>query len=158
MILYRNVPLGLAVVIAFISTVSTAYCCPMLYHKEQVLASVNPERIISIADDGNQCTVVWFPPQHVITQESPEVLFAKFGNFSSAFARFTRPDMSRVWVKVTAITDVRAPTPGQFAPGVNAVLYMGADHQGIREDIQATNARIGQQKLLFAQHVEGSVP
>jgi hypothetical protein len=68
---------------------------------------------------------VWFPPQHVITRENPEALLARFGIIGLAFARFIRPDMKRVWVNVTAITEVRAPAPGLFAPGVNAVLFMG---------------------------------
>jgi hypothetical protein len=158
MTLHRVAYFGLIVLVVFNSTASRGAECPPIYHQEQVLSSVNPERIISISDEGGQSTVVWFPPQHVITHENPEALLARLGIIGLAFARFTRPDMKRVWVNVTAITEVRAPAPGLFAPGVNAVLFMGFNRQGVREDVQEANARIAQQRMLLAQRVQESRP
>jgi hypothetical protein len=158
MIFHRVGCFGLIALMAFIATTAKAANCSAIYHQEQVLGSVSPERIISISDEGGQCAVVWFPPQHVITRENPEALLARFGIIGLAFARFIRPDMKRVWVNVTAITEVRAPAPGLFAPGVNAVLFMGFNCQGVREDVQAANARIAQQRMLLAQRVQESRP
>jgi hypothetical protein len=116
--------------------------------------SIDPDKIIAVAADGDQCTVLWLPPRHVVTGENPDALLNRLGDIESAFAKFNRPNMTPVWIKVTAITDIRAAPPGVFAPGVHTVLYMGSDRQGVQEEVQAANERISQQRLLFSHRME----
>jgi hypothetical protein len=53
-----------------------------------------------------------------------------------SLARFTRPDGGEVEINGFAVNSVRAPFPGEYAPGVNAVIDMGKLHQGVRETVR----------------------
>jgi hypothetical protein len=50
-------------------------------------------------------------------------------------ALLTRPDGTRVSIRASAVTSVRAPLPGEYADGVNAVVAMGKKKQGVRESV-----------------------
>jgi len=49
------------------------------------------------------------------------------------FARFTRPNGDSVLIDCAAVTKIRAPFPGEFAPGVKTVITMGGKYQGVTE-------------------------
>ena len=56
-----------------------------------------------------------------------------------SFARLTRPNGDAVMINGFAVTQVRAPIPGEYASGVHAVVAMGRLSQGVRESVaQAT--------------------
>jgi membrane-bound lytic murein transglycosylase B len=56
-----------------------------------------------------------------------------------SFARLTRPDGEAVMINGFAVTQVRAPIPGEYTTGVHAVVAMGRLRQGVRESVaQAT--------------------
>jgi membrane-bound lytic murein transglycosylase B len=57
-----------------------------------------------------------------------------------SLARFTRPDGGEVDINGFAVSSVRAPFPGEYAPGVNAVIDMGKLHQGVRESVTVATA------------------
>lgn len=55
--------------------------------------------------------------------------------------RLTRPDGSAVMIDAGAVVAVRAALPGEYAPGVQAVITIGRLRQGVRESAAAaTNA------------------
>jgi hypothetical protein len=72
----------------------------------------------------------------LVTAERPDALVARLG-VKPPLAKLTRPDLSPVWVKGSAVTSVRAPRPPeQNGPGeVNAVLQVGSRLQSVREDL-----------------------
>ena len=55
-----------------------------------------------------------------------------------SLARFTRPNGEAVMINGFAVTRVRAPLPGEYPPGVNAVIAMGRMSQGVRETLGVT--------------------
>lgn len=50
-------------------------------------------------------------------------------------ALLTRPDGTPISIRPGAVTSVRAPLPGEYADGVNAVVAMGKKKQGVRESV-----------------------
>ena len=55
----------------------------------------------------------------------------------------TRPDGAAVKIDPGQVTAVRAANPGEFAPGVNAVLILNKrKQQGVREDVQIATAAL----------------
>jgi hypothetical protein len=57
-------------------------------------------------------------------------------------AKFTKPNGAPVWVDASSTVSVRAPFPGEYAPGVRAVINVGRLHQGVRENIGAVKASL----------------
>lgn len=57
-------------------------------------------------------------------------------------ARFTKPNGQPVWIAAGAVASVRAPFPGEYAPGVQAVIGVGRIHQGVRESVTAVKAAL----------------
>ena len=112
--------------------------------------SIDPDKVILISDDGDQCTRVT-PIRHnpVRTRESPDTVLGRLGNVASAFAKFTRPNNTPVWIKVTAIEGVRAPAPGEYLPGVKAVLSLGFASQAVEEEVKTVKEEVEKQKLVF---------
>ena len=58
-------------------------------------------------------------------------------------ARLTRPDGTSVAIAKAEVTGVRAPIPGEYADGVNAVVSMGKRRQGVRESVAQVKADVG---------------
>jgi hypothetical protein len=54
----------------------------------------------------------------------------------------TRPNGDTVAVEASAVASVRAAMPGEYAPGVNAVLTVGRERQGVRETVAAVEAAL----------------
>jgi len=82
----------------------------------------------------------------LVTAEDAAALVARLG-VPPRLARLTRPDLTPVWLKGSAITALRVPlTTEQQAPGlVNAVVIVGALHQAVHETIEAARAIVNAQ-------------
>jgi hypothetical protein len=52
--------------------------------------------------------------------------------------KLTRPDASPVWLKASAVTEIRPPsaTEQQAGGAVKAVVVIGDLHQAVREELQ----------------------
>jgi len=57
-------------------------------------------------------------------------------------AKFTRPNGTPVWIDGAAAVSVRAALPGEYAPGVRAVITVGRLRQGVRESVARTMATL----------------
>ncbi|MBI1330824.1 MAG: transglycosylase SLT domain-containing protein [Alphaproteobacteria bacterium] len=55
-------------------------------------------------------------------------------------ARFTRPNGETIYIDAAAATAVRAPFPGEYAPGVRAVIVLGRRGQGVAESLPLARA------------------
>jgi hypothetical protein len=73
----------------------------------------------------------------LVTAEDAAVLAARLG-VDPPLAKLTRPDASPVWVKGSAVSEIRPPltTEQQAAGAVRAVVAIGDLHQAVREDVQ----------------------
>ena len=65
-----------------------------------------------------------------------------FDGTTIASAKFTRPDGSPVLIDPIAVRAVRDAFPGEYAPGVQAVIDMGVPKQGVTEDAATVIAAI----------------
>jgi soluble lytic murein transglycosylase-like protein len=52
----------------------------------------------------------------------------------------TRPNGERIALLPSAVSSVRAALPGEYAPGVNAVVTIGRARQGVRENVTTVDA------------------
>jgi hypothetical protein len=77
----------------------------------------------------------------LVTAEDAAALVARLG-VPPSLARLTRPDLTPVWLKGSAVTALRAPpATEQQAPGsVNAVAIVGGLHQAVHETVEAARA------------------
>ncbi len=62
------------------------------------------------------------------------------GGGPRSMVRFTRPNGSAVMINGYEVAAVRAPFPGEYAPGVRAVIAVGKLQQGVRESVAAARA------------------
>lgn len=74
----------------------------------------------------------------LVTAENAAALAARL-RVHPPLIKFTRPDLTPVWVKGSTVTAIRAPLPTERqAPGsVNAVVIMGDLHQAVHETVEA---------------------
>jgi hypothetical protein len=72
----------------------------------------------------------------LVTAEDAAALAARLG-VSPPLAKLTRPDMTPVWIKGSAVGRIRAPLPTeQQAPAaVNAVVILGDLRQAVHEEL-----------------------
>jgi hypothetical protein len=61
---------------------------------------------------------------------------------TAKFAQLTRPNGSPVWINGSAVSSLRAPLPGEYVAGVNAVVFTDALVQGVKESVEATTAAL----------------
>ena len=59
-----------------------------------------------------------------------------------ATVKFTRPNGTPAMINAAAVVSVRAAFPGEYAPGVQAVITVGRLHQGVRESVAQAKAII----------------
>jgi hypothetical protein len=73
----------------------------------------------------------------LITAEDAAALVARLG-VHPPLVKLTRPDLTPVWLKGSAVTAIRAPlaTERQAPGSVNAVVILGDLHQAVHEDVQ----------------------
>ncbi len=66
---------------------------------------------------------------------------------AQAFAQLTRPDGRPVWINGSAVSMLRSPHAGEYAPAVSSVITVGSLTQGVTEQpaqaIAALNAHGG---------------
>jgi hypothetical protein len=77
----------------------------------------------------------------LVTAEDAAALVARL-RVDPPLARLTRPDMTPVWLKGSAVTAIRAPlaTERQAPGSVNAVVIVGGLHQAVHETVDAARA------------------
>jgi Transglycosylase SLT domain len=56
--------------------------------------------------------------------------------------KLTRPDGTPVWIDGGAVVSVRAAFPGEYAPGIQAVVTIGRVHQAVREPLAQVRSAI----------------
>jgi hypothetical protein len=73
----------------------------------------------------------------LVTAEDAAALVARL-RADPPLAKLTRPNASPVWVKRSAVGEIRPPlaTEQQAAGAVKAVVVIGDLHQAVREDVQ----------------------
>jgi hypothetical protein len=73
----------------------------------------------------------------LVTAEDAAALVARLGAHPP-LAKLTRPDASPVWIKGSAVSEIRPPraTEQQAAGAVRAVVVIGDLHQAVREAVQ----------------------
>jgi hypothetical protein len=74
----------------------------------------------------------------LVTAEAAAALVARL-RINPPLAKLTRPDSTPVWLKGSAVTEVRGPLPTELQGSgeVNAVVIVGGLHQAVREDVKA---------------------
>jgi hypothetical protein len=74
----------------------------------------------------------------LVTAEDASALVARLAA-DPALVKLTRPDASPVWVKASAVTEIRPPLATEYQPGgaVRAVVVIGDLHQAVCEDVQS---------------------
>jgi len=109
-----------------------------------------------VAVDENAVTLVAGPYPHdlgphayvhgvdrgvLVTAEDAAALVARLG-VDPPLVKLTRPDASPVWVKASAVNEIRLPlaTEQQAARVVKAVVVIGDLHQAVREDVQSATS------------------
>ena len=72
----------------------------------------------------------------LVTAERAAALVARLG-VDPPLVKLTRPDASPVWVKRSAISEIRTPLPTEQQAGgvVGAVVVIGDLHQAVRKDV-----------------------
>jgi hypothetical protein len=73
----------------------------------------------------------------LVTAEDGAALVARLGA-DPPLVKLTRPDASPVWIKGSAVSEIRPPraTEQQAAGAVKAVVVICDLHQAVREDVQ----------------------
>ena len=75
----------------------------------------------------------------LVTAEKAESLVARL-SVNPPLGRLTRPNSTPVWVKGSAVTEIRAPLPSEQQPGVKATVIIGDLHQAVREDVASATS------------------
>jgi hypothetical protein len=74
----------------------------------------------------------------LVTAEDAAALVARLG-IDPPLAKLTRPDASPVWIKRSAVSEIRPPLAREQQPAVKAVVVLGdLLHQAVHEDVQTT--------------------
>jgi hypothetical protein len=63
----------------------------------------------------------------------------------------TRPDGSTVSIKGSTVDSIRAPLPNEYAPGVQTVVAMGKQSQGVKEDMATVASELKKHGATQAQ-------
>jgi hypothetical protein len=73
----------------------------------------------------------------LVTAEDAAALAARL-RIDPPLVKLTRPDASPVWIKRSAVSEIRPPLASeqQAAGVVKAVVFIGDLHQAVREDVQ----------------------
>jgi len=99
----------------------------------------DPGAIAAIADrDAGASTpgtaIYGLAPAALRVNESVDALLQGL-SLASSFARFTRADGSPVLINGKAVAVVRQPLEGEYAAGVNSVIFAGTFTAGVRESL-----------------------
>ena len=99
----------------------------------------DPGAISAIADRDAGATapgtvIYGLAPAALRVSGSVDSLLQRLG-LAASFARFTRADGSPVLINGKAVAVVRQPLSGEFAAGVNSVVFAGGFTAGVRESL-----------------------
>ena len=104
---------------------------------------INEEAVILVAgpyphDLGPHTYVHGVERGVLVTAENAAALVARLG-VVPPLAKLTRPDASPVWVKSSAVSEIRPPlaTEQQAGGAVKAVVVLDDLHQAVCEDVQS---------------------
>jgi hypothetical protein len=76
----------------------------------------------------------------LVTTEDAAALVARLG-VHPRLVKLTRPDSTLVWIKGSAVSEIRPPLSTERQSGVvQAVLVIGGLHQAVREDIKTAES------------------
>jgi hypothetical protein len=70
----------------------------------------------------------------LVTAEDAAALVARLRT-DPPLAKLTRPNSTPVWIKGSAVVEIRGPRVPEQQPGVKAVAIIGDLHQAVREDV-----------------------
>jgi hypothetical protein len=96
-----------------------------------------PSGIAAIADHNDTTgqavtTVYGIGNSPLMIAETVQAFLTRL-NIAQAFAQLTRPDGRPVWISGTAVSMLRAPSAGEYAPAVKTVISAGPLTQGVQE-------------------------
>jgi len=99
----------------------------------------DPGAISAIADRDAGATppgtvIYGLAPAALRVSESVDALLQRLG-LASSFARFTRADGSPILINAKSVAVVRQPLSGEYAAGVNSVVFAGSFTTGVRESL-----------------------
>lgn len=99
----------------------------------------DPGAIAAIADrdagaTGPGTVIYGIAPAALRVSESVDALLQRLG-LASCFASFTRADGSPVLINGKSVAVARQPLTGEYAIGVNSVIFAGSFTAGVRESL-----------------------
>jgi|SRR6185312_1027792 len=99
----------------------------------------DPAALAAIADRDAGATapgtvIYGLAPAALRVGESVDGLLQRLG-LASSFARFTRADGSPILINGKSVAVARQPLAGEYAAGVNSVLFAGSFTAGVRESL-----------------------
>jgi len=105
-----------------------------------------PDAVVAVTDHdavtGEAVTCVHgLAPAPLKIGESVTAFLARIGE-AAKFAQLTRANGSPIWLNAPAVGAIRAPLPGEYAAGGQAVISVGSLTQGVTEDPATAKARI----------------
>jgi len=106
----------------------------------------DPSNVLEVSDhdpvSGEAVTCVYgVTASYVRIAESVAAFLARIG-VAAGFAKPTRPSGFPVWLNAKAVGLIRAPAPGEYVGGVQAVIGVGGLTLGVRETVAAATAAI----------------
>lgn len=99
----------------------------------------DPGAICAIADRDVGATppgtvIYGLAPAALRVSESMDALLQRLG-LASSFAKLTRADGSPILINAKSVAVVRQPLSGEYAAGVNSVVFAGSFTTGVRESL-----------------------
>ena len=106
----------------------------------------DPGAIAAVADREAGATtpgtvVYGLAPGALRVSESVDALLQRL-RLASSFAKFTRADGSPILLNGKAVAVARQPLAGEYAAGVNSVIFAGTFTAGVRESLDDVKQRI----------------
>jgi TIR domain len=77
----------------------------------------------------------------LVSPESPDALVARLG-VNPPLAKLTRPDLTPVWVKASAVTSLRTPLAAEQQEKANTIVQVGPISQSVHEDLSTVRVII----------------
>jgi hypothetical protein len=103
------------------------------------VVTFTPSAIAAIADHNDTTgeavtTVYGIGGSPLMIAETVQAFMTRL-NIAQAFAQLTRPDGRPVWISGAAVSMLRAPSAGEYAPAVKTVISAGPLTQGVKEPL-----------------------
>jgi hypothetical protein len=108
--------------------------------------SFDPGALTAVADHdastGAAVTCIYGIAKGPVDIDEPVDAFLARLGVTQKFAKLTRANGAPIWINGSAASLVRAPLPGEYIAGVNAVIFTGALTQGVTETPAAAIAAL----------------